>query len=252
MNRTIFSLLVLLLLGLFSQPSSAQSRQQYSQRQAEEKVAKMSETEMRAYLPQAKERLKPCQSALKTGNYKYFGAGDDAISQGVAKAAAEAAYYYYTAAINAIEKRLRKIDAQKPKPQTEQQKQEETEQQQPEIPDQNLEEQGQIQANLQQSYNQYKKESQERFNQLHTNVDANAAAARDGSVALDLVSRNKGTNFEPVTEDMLDKQQLTRSNSRPNISDKFQKPKSEEPKEEVSEEDDAERRRLLIEKLQSL
>lgn len=247
MNRTILSLLVLLLFGLFSQPSTAQSRQQLSQQQAEEKVAKMSEAEMRTYLPYAEAMQKKYQSALKTGNY---GVGDDAISQGVAKAAAEAFYYYYTAAINAIKKRLSKIDSQKPKPQTEQQQPEpQTEQQQQEIPGRTSE---QVQADLQQSYEKNLEETQARYNQTHKMVDANADAAKHGSEALDLVSRNKGTNFEPVTEDMLDKQQLTRSNSRPNISDKFQKPKSEEPKEEVSEEDDAERRRLLIEKLQSL
>ena len=237
MNRTIFSLLVLLLFGLLSQPSIAQSRQQESQRQAEEKVAKMSEAEMRAYLPQAKERLKRCQSELKTGNY--YGAGDDAISQGVAKAAAEAFYYYYTAAINAIEKRLSKIDSQKPKPQTEQQKQAETEQQQPEIPDQNLEEQRQIQANLQHSFNEKLEESQPRFNQLHTNVDANAAAAMAGSVASSLVRGYTDPNSVPTTNVRLDKPLSPTSTPKlGDISSKFNnKPKEtkEEPEETPKE-----------------
>ena len=134
MNRTIFSLLVLLLFGLFSQPSIAQSRQHASQRSAQENVAKMSEAEMRAHLPHAKARLKDLQNVLRTGNYsEFYGQGDDDKLQGVEKAFAEAEYYYYTTLINEIEKRLRKIDSQKPKPQTEhQQPDPQTEQQQQE------------------------------------------------------------------------------------------------------------------------
>jgi hypothetical protein len=226
---------VLLLLGLFSQPSIAQSRQQLSQQQAEKNVAQMSEEQMREYLPQAKERLKEAQSALKTGNYSKYYSGDDALAQGVAKAAAESLYYYLTAAINAIEKRLHKIDSQKPKPQTEQQQQEETDQQQQEIPDQNVEEE------LQKKFDKKMGELQPFFNELHTDVDAHSDATRKENVAANLVRGRINTNgFTSVTTDMLDKQQLTRSNSRPNsrpntrpnISDKIQKQKSEEPKKE--------------------
>ena len=230
MNRTIFSLLVLLLFGLLSQPSIAQSRQQASQRSAQENVAKMSEAEMRAHLPHAKERLKMSQSALKTGNYSKYLVGDDAIAQGVAKATAEAEYYYYTTLINEIEKRLSKIDSQKPKPQIEQQ-QEETDQQQQEEYGRNVEEE------LQKKFDKKMGELQPIFNQLHTDVDAHSDATRKGNEAADLVRGRINTNgFTSVTTDMLDKQQLTRSNSRPNtqpnISDKIQKQKSEEPKKE--------------------
>ena len=238
MNRTIFSLLVLLLFGLFSQPSIAQSRQHASQRSAEENVAKMSEAEMRAHLPLAKERLKMSQSALKTGNYSKYLVGDDAIAQGVAKATAEAEYYYYTTLINEIEKRLRKIDSQKPKPQTEQQQPEpQTEQQQQEEYGRNLEKE------WQKDFEKYKQQSEGRY--PHTDVDAHSDATRKGNVAANLVRGRINTNgFTSVTTDMLDKQQLTRSNSRPNtrpntqpntqpnISDKIQKQKSEEPKKE--------------------
>ena len=235
MNRTIFSLLVLLLFGLFSQPSIAQSRQQDAQQQAEKNVAQMSEEQMREYLPQAKERLKKAQRDLKTGNY---GGGDDAISQGVGKAAAEFLYYYYTAAINAIEKRLHKIDSQKPKPQTEQQQQEETEQQQQEIPGLTSE---QVQANLLRSYENNLGKTKARYNQANEMVDSNANAAMKGHVAKGLVIGGINTNgFTSVTTDMLNKQPLTRSNfrpnsrpnTRPNISDKIQKLKSEEPQKE--------------------
>ena len=234
MNRTIFSLLVLLLFGLFSQPSIAQSRQHASQRSAEENVAKMSEAEMRAHLPLAKERLKMSQSALKTGNYSKYLVGDDAIAQGVAKATAEAEYYYYTTLINEIEKRLSKIDSQKPKPQIEQQ-QEETDQQQQEEYGRNVEEE------LQKKFDKKMGELQPIFNQLHTDVDDHSDAIRERNVAAALVRGRINTNgFTSVTTDMLDKQQLTRSNSRPNtrpntrpnISDKIQKQKSEEPKKE--------------------
>lgn len=258
MNRTIFSLLVLLLLGLFSQPSTAQSRQQLSQQQAEKNVAQMSEEQMREYLPQAKERLKKYQNALKTGNY---GVGDDAISQGVAKATAESFYYYYTAAINAIEKRLSKIDSQKPKPQTEQQQPEpQTEQQQQEIPDQNLEEQRQIQAKLQHSFDEKMGESQERYNHYNNLVEANANAISEGNIASNSVMSNMDPNSVPVTDAMLDKPLSTNSNpnsvardGRIGISGKFNKQKSEEtkkeepeePKEEVSEEDEI--RKLIME-----
>ena len=111
MNRTIFSLLVLLLFGLFSQPSIAQSRQHASQRSAQENVAKMSEAEMRAHLPHAKARQKDLQNVLRTGNYtEFYGQGDDDKLQGVEKAFAEAEYYYYTTLINEIEKRLSEIE----------------------------------------------------------------------------------------------------------------------------------------------
>lgn len=229
MNRTILSLLVLLLLGLFSQPSIAQSRQQDAQQQAEKNVAQMSEEQMREYLPQAKERLKKAQRDLKTGNY---GGGDDAISQGVGKAAAEFLYYYYTAAINAIEKRLHKIDSQKPKPQTEQQQQE--------IPDQNLEEQRQIQAKLQNSFDNEMAKSRERYNHYNNFVEANAHAAKNGHVAAELVRGNRDdSNFKRVTNDMLGKPLSTNSKTnsgerdgRIGISGKFPKPKSEEPQKE--------------------
>ena len=266
MNRTIFSLLVLLLFGLFSQPSIAQSRQHANQRSAEENVAKMSEAEMRAHLPRAKERLKMSQRALKTGNYSEYYVGDDAIAQGVAKAAAEAEYYYYTTLINEIEKRLSKIDSQKPKPQIEQQ-QEKVEQQQQEIPDQNLEEQRQIQAKLQQSFDEKIEESQPRFNQLHTNVDASSKAIREENWALKSVISNTDPNSVRVTDDMLDKRlsstSKTNSGKRDGsigISSKFNnKPKEtkkepeetpdvvepDEPKEEVSEEDEI--RKLIME-----
>ena len=238
MNRTIFSLLVLLLFGLFSQPSIAQSRQQDAQQQAEKNVAQMSEEQMREYLPQAKERLKEAQSALKTGNYSKYYSGDDALGQGVAKAAAESLYYYLTAAINAIEKRLHKIDSQKPKPQTEQQQQEETEQQQQEIPGLTSE---QVQANLLRSYENNLGKTKARYNQANEMVDSNANAAMKGHVAKGLVIGGINTNgFTSVTTDMLNKQPLTRSNfrpnsrpnTRPNISDKIQKLKSEEPQKE--------------------
>ncbi len=237
MNRTIFSLLVLLLLGLFSQPSIAQSRQHASQRSAEENVAKMSEAEMRAHLPRAKEMLKMCQNVIKTGNYtKFYGLGDDVVSKGVAKAAAEAQYYYYTTLINEIEKRLSKIDSQKPKPQTEQQKQEETEQQQQEIPDQNLEEQRQIQAKLQHSFDEKMGELQPIFNQLHTDVDAHSDATRKGNVAANLVRGNMAPNSRSVTDAILDKPLSPTSTPKlGDISSKFNKQKSEEPKEKKEE-----------------
>ena len=258
MNRTIFSLLVLLLFGLFSQPSIAQSRQQDAQQQAEKNVAQMSEEQMREYLPQAKERLKKAQRDLKTGNY---GGGDDAISQGVGKAAAEFLYYYYTAAINAIEKRLHKIDSQKPKPQTEQQQPEpQTEQQQQEIPGRTSE---QVQADLQRSYEKNLGETKERYNEAHNFVDDKSNAAKHGHVAAELVRGGINTNgFTSVTTNMLDSEQTSSPNSRqnknsqPSISNKFinknkpEDPKKEEPEETpdvVEPEEDDEIRKLIME-----
>jgi cation transport regulator ChaB len=251
---------VLLLFGLFSQPSIAQSRQHASQRSAEENVAKMSEAEMRAHLPHAKERLKMSQSALKTGNYSKYYVGDDAIAQGVAKAAAEAEYYYYTTLINEIEKRLSKIDSQKPKPQTEQRQQEETEQQQQEIPGRTSE---QVQADLQQSYEKNLGETKERYNEAHNFVDDKSNAAKHGHVAAELVRGGINTNgFTSVTTNMLDSEQTSSPNSRqnknsqPSISNKFinknkpEDPKKEEPEETpdvVEPEEDDEIRKLIME-----
>lgn len=258
MNRTIFSLLVLLLFGLFSQPSIAQSRQHASQRSAEENVARMSEAEMRAHLPHAKERLKMSQSALKTGNYSKYLVGDDAIAQGVAKAAAEAEYYYYTTLINEIEKRLSKIDSQKPKPQTEQQQQAETEQQQQGETEQ--QQQGESEQNveeeLQKKFDKKMGELQPFFNELHTDVDAHADDAKHGSEALKSVMSNMDLNSKPITANMMDKplSPTSETNSgerdgRIGISDKFKENKLEETKEEESEDD--KRRRELIEKVQN-
>jgi hypothetical protein len=252
---------VLLLLGLFSQPSIAQSRQQLSQQQAEKNVAQMSEEQMREYLPQAKERLKEAQSALKTGNYSKYYSGDDALGQGVAKAAAESLYYYLTAAINAIEKRLHKIDSQKPKPQTEQQQPEpQTEQQQQEIPGRTSE---QVQADLQRSYEKNLGETKERYNEAHNFVDDKSNAAKHGHVAAELVRGGINTNgFTSVTTNMLDSEQTSSPNSRqnknsqPSISNKFinknkpEDPKKEEPEETpdvVEPEEDDEIRKLIME-----
>ena len=111
MNRTIFSLLVLLLFGLFSQPSIAQSARQKNQQNAENRVARMSEAEMRTELQAAKARQRDLQNVLRTGNYtEFYGQGDDDISKGVSKAFAPAEYDYVTAIINAIEKRLGEIE----------------------------------------------------------------------------------------------------------------------------------------------
>lgn len=268
MNRTIFSLLVLLLFGLFSQPSIAQSRQHASQRSAEENVAKMSEAEMRAHLPHAKERLKMSQSALKTGNYSKYLVGDDVVSQGVAKAAAEAEYYYYTTLINEIEKRLSKIDSQKPKPQTEQQQPEpQTEQQQQEEYGLTSE---QVQADLERSYEENLRKTQASYNNAHETVNKNANKAMNEHVAANLVRGRINTNgFTSVTTNMLNSEQTSSPNSRqnknsqPSISNRFinknkpEDPKKEEPeetpdvvepdepKEEVSEEDEI--RKLIME-----
>lgn len=233
MNRTIFSLLVLLLFGLLSQPVTAQRSPQRAQQEAEKGVAKMSEAEMRALLPTLKARYEELRNIIKTGNYSQL--GNDGLSEALSKAAIADEYICVTADINAIEKRLGKIDSQKPKPQTEQQQQEETEQQQQEIPDQNVEEE------LQKKFDKKMGELQSIFNQLHTDVDAHSDATRKENVAANLVRGRINTNgFTSVTTDMLDKQQLTRSNSRPNtrpnISDKIQKQKSEEPKKEEPKE----------------
>ena len=232
MNRTIFSLLVLLLFSLFSQPITAQRSPQRAQQEAEEGVAKMSEAEMRALLPTLKARYEELRNIIKTGNYSQL--GNDGLSEALSKASIADEYICVTADINAIEKRLSKIDSQKPKPQIEQQ-QEETDQQQQEEYGRNVEEE------LQKKFEKKMGELQPIFNQLHTDVDAHSDDTRKGNVAADLVRGRINTNgFTSVTTDMLDKQQLTRSNSRPNtrpntrpnISDKIQKQKSEEPKKE--------------------
>ena len=70
MNRTIFSLLVLLLFGLFSQPITTQSSK--NQQNAEKNVARMSEEQMRTELQAAKARQKELQSVLNAGNYTEF------------------------------------------------------------------------------------------------------------------------------------------------------------------------------------
>lgn len=220
MNRTIFSLLVLLLFSLFSQPITAQRSPQRAQQEAEEGVAKMSEAEMRALLPTLKARYEELRNIIKTGNYSQL--GNDGLSEALSKASIADEYICVTADINAIEKRLSKIDSQKPKPQIEQQQEEYG---------RNVEEE------LQKKFEKKMGELQPIFNQLHTDVDAHSDDTRKGNVAADLVRGRINTNgFTSVTTDMLDKQQLTRSNSRPNtrpnISDKIQKQKSEEPKKE--------------------
>lgn len=250
MNRTIFSLLVLLLFGLLSQPVTAQRSPQRAQQEAEKGVAKMSEAEMRALLPTLKARYEELRNIIKTGNYSQL--GNDGFSEAFSKAEIVDEYICVTADINAIEKRLGKIDSQKPKPQTEQQQQAETEQQQQEIPNQNLEEE------WQKRFDEKMGELQSIFNELHTDVDDHADDAKHGSVAANRVRGRINTNgFTSVTTNMLDSEQTSSPNSRQNknsqpplnISDKFKENKQEETKEEESEDD--KRRRELIEKVQN-
>ena len=283
MNRTIFSLLVLLLFGLFSQPSIAQSRQHASQRSAVENAARMSEAEMRAHLPHAKARLKDLQNVLRTGNYsEFYSQGDDDKLQGVEKAFAEAEYYYYTTLINEIEKRLSEIEEKrrqeeekkkkeqeelekkkkeqeelekkkkeqeelekkkKEQEELERQKKEQEElerQRQEELERQRQEElERQRQEEFQESFERNLEESQERFNQLHTNVDASSEAIREENRALDLVRGNMDPNSVRVTGDMLDKTLSPTSTPKlGDISSKFNdKPKEtkEEPEEMSNE-----------------
>ena len=290
MNRTIFSLLVLLLFGLFSQPSIAQSRQHASQRSAQENVAKMSEAEMRAHLPHAKARLKDLQNVLRTGNYsEFYGQGDDDKLQGVEKAFAEAEYYYYTTLINEIEKRLSEIEEKrrqeeekkkkeqeelekkkkeqeelekKKKEQEELEKkkkeQEELERQrQEELERQRQEElEKQRQAEFQESFERNLKESQERYNQLHTNVDSNANATTEENRALNSVISNTDPNSVRVTGDMLDETlsptSETNSGERDGRIGISDKFKENKLEETKEEEsEDDKRRRELIEKVQN-
>ena len=291
MNRTIFSLLVLLLFGLFSQPITAQSSK--NQQNAENKVARMSEAEMRTELQAAKARQKDLQNVFRTGNYtEFYGQGDDDTLQGVEKAYAEAEYDYVTAIINAIEKRLVEIEEKrrqeeekkkkeqeelekkkkeqeelekkkKEQEELERQKKEQEElerQRQEELERQRQEElERQRQEEFQESVNRNLEESQERFNQLHTDVDANANAASNENIALKSVMSYTDPNSKPITANMMDKPLSPTSTPKlGDISSKFNTPKEtkeepEETKQEPEEESqnnqdlDAEIRKLLQE-----
>ena len=252
MNRTIFSLLVLLLFGLFSQPSIAQSSK--NQQNAENKVARMSEEQMRTELQAAKARQKELQSVLNVGNYtEFYGQGDDDISKGLSKALAPAEYDYVTAIINAIEKRLSEIE-EKRRQEEEKKKKEQEELERQKKEQEELERQRQ--EEFQESFERNLKESQERYNQLHTDVDNNSEAIREDDRALNRATGEIDPNSVRVTDEKLDKTlsptSETNSGERDGsigISDKFKENKLEETKEEESEDD--KRRRELIEKVQN-
>ena len=280
MNRTIFSLLVLLLFGLFSQPITTQSSK--NQQNAEKNVARMSEEQMRTELQAAKARQKELQSVLNAGNYtEFYGQGDDDISKGVSKAFAPAEYDYVTAIINAIEKRLSEIEEKrrqeeekkkkeqeelekkkKEQEELERQRQEELEKQrQEELERQRQEElEKQRQAEFQESFERNLEESQERYNQYNNLVEANANAISEENRALARATGEIDPNSRSITANMMDEPLSPTSTPKSgDISSKFNnKPKEtkeepEETKQEPEEESqdnqdlDAEIRKLLQE-----
>ena len=284
MNRTIFSLLVLLLFGLFSQPSLAQRSPQRAQQEAEEGVAKMSEAEMRALLPTLKARYEELRNILNTKNYgkysKNFIDNDPTtkgITEGVAQGIIMDEYNCVTADINAIEKRLGEIEEKrrqeeekkkkeqeelekkkKEQEELERQKKEQEElerQRQEELERQRQEElERQRQAEFQESFERNLEESQERYNKHHTDVDNNSEAIREKDRALERATSERDPNSVPITDAMLDEQLSTTSNTKlGDISSKFNTPKEtkEEPEETKEESEDDKRRRELIEKVQN-
>ena len=214
MNRTKSSLVVLLLLSLSFQPCVSQTKQDIAKIEAE--VAKMSEAEMRARLQGAKQENERAAKAMKANNYK------NDLGGGILAANDKASFEYSKAWIYVIEKRLRIIDSEREK---------EPEQQQQEQQKSNPDEQRQME--FQQSVNEKIESSNARYGGYHAVADASTNAAREGNVALDIVTSNKDPNFKPISQDMLNQQQQSKSsaaNSNANISDKFKNKKIEESK----------------------
>ena len=97
----------------------------------------------------------------------------------------------------------------------------------------------QRQEEFQESFERNLEESQERFNQLHTDVDANANAASNENMALKSVMSYTDPNSKPITANMMDKPLSPTSTPKSgDISSKFNnKPKEtkEEPEEMSNE-----------------
>ena len=266
MNRTIFSLLVLLLFGLFSQPSLAQRSPQRALQEAEEGVAKMSEAEMRALLPTLKARYEELRNILNTKNYgkysKNFIDNDPTtkgITEGVAQGIIMDEYNCVTADINAIEKRLVEIEEKRRQEELEKKKKEQEElekkkkeqeelerqkkeqeelerQRQEELERQRQEElERQRQEEFQKSFERNLEESQERYNKHHTDVDNNANATSEENRALERATGEIDPNSKPVTANMMDEPLFPTSTPKlGDISSKFNTPK--ETKQETEEE----------------
>ncbi len=207
MNKMRFYLMLLLLFGFSFLPCVSLTKKRLAE--IEEEVAKMSEAVMRAELL----LLKAQQEELKPMLKKSF--GNDKMKN-VDIAFSKQVYEQNAARINAIEKRLRIIDSKR----EQEQKQQQGQQQQ--NPDE------QRSAEFGQSVNENINRSQPRYREYNKTVDANNNAAREGSVALDLVSCNDtDPDFKPISENML-VQQHQCPTAKPNIRGKFNNKKSDE------------------------
>lgn len=219
MKKIRFIGIVLFLLGALVQPCVAQR----TAAEAEKYVSKMSEAELREKLIYEKGR-----QAQNARLYKSSGSGWEGNYQA---AAGKAGYEDATVIINAIEKRLRDIDAKKAKEDAAQKAKEQKQQGTHQEGD-DLEQQSQKEFN--EAYQKNLDEKKGMYEHLNKMADANAKAAREGNVATDgLLTRAYMPGSKPISSNMLDKPlggstaQQGKSPSQ-DISQKFGKKKNDE------------------------
>ena len=200
MKRFLYCLMTLLVLGLTTLPCAATD---YT-KDAEERVSKMTEAEMRAALPGLKKEQATAKQLLmkSKGSSDKLAGIDQALSQGV--------YDFNTAMIKAIERRLKVIDSQRMKEEQERQKKEMEElekkkqtalQQQQEL-EREIEEAQRKQKELQEAVERNKAEREKMYKNLSKFVQTSNKAVIEGNEALELTGSDYHPNFESMPQDL--------------------------------------------------
>ena len=200
MKRFLYCLMTLLILGLTTLPCAATD---YT-KDAEARVSKMTEAEMRAALPGLKKEQATAKQLLmkSKGSSDKLAGIDQALSQGV--------YDFNTAMIKAIERRLKVIDSQRMKEEQERQKKEMEElekkkqkalQQQQEL-EREIEEAQRKQKELQESIERKKAETEKMYKNLSKFVQTSNKAVIEGNEALELTGSDYHPDFESMPQDL--------------------------------------------------
>lgn len=239
MKRILYCLMTLLVLGLTTLPCAATD---YT-KDAEERVSKMTEAEMRAALPGLKKEQATAKQLLmkSKGSSDKLAGIDQALSQGV--------YDFNTAMIKAIERRLKVIDSQRIKEEQERKKKEmeELEKQKQEAIRQQeelrreIEEAERRQKELQESIERKKAETEKMYKNLSKFVQTSNKAVIEGNEALERTGSDYHPDFESMPQDLdmslRRDQQQDASDEPSDISGLFGGKRTKGEQEEPSEED---------------
>ncbi len=210
MKRFLYCLMTLLILGLTTLPCAATD---YT-KDAEKYVSTLSEAEMRDILPKAKAERARAEQLLRKSK------GSSHSLAGVDQAAYKASYDYNTAVINAIERRLKTIDAKRAKEEEAKKKQENKDQQEQSPQDDNG-------AQYEAAKKAAMEESAHKYQNVQQNLNAGYQAIQEQDRGQETNRRHHQKDYGSVPEDLDTKingsnsSSDTKPNSTTNMSDKF-------------------------------